>query len=211
MTSTGPEPDTEQLLERVARGDDSARGQLLQRHRARLRQMIAIRLDRRLRARLAPSDVLQEALADADQKLTDFAQRRPLPFYPWLRRLAWERLVQLHRRHLQAGRRSVTREQRVLPLPDGSARQLADCLAARGSSPSARLRQHELRDRLYTALARLGERDREVLVLRYLEELSTAELAAVLGLTEAGVKTRQLRALQRLRDLLGDDLAEDWS
>jgi RNA polymerase sigma-70 factor (ECF subfamily) len=126
-----------------------------------------------------------------------------------LRRLCWERLVQLHRRHLQAGRRSVAREQQGLPLPDGSALQLAECLAAGGSSPSARLRQDELRDRLYTALARLGERDREVLVLRYLEELSTAELAAVLGLTEAGVKTRQLRALQRLRDLLGDDVAED--
>src|SRR5438477_511720 len=100
------EPDTEQLLARVARGDDSARGLLLQRHRARLRRMIALRLDPRLRARVDPSDVLQESLAEADQKLSDYARRRPLPFYPWLRQLAWECMTRLHRRHIQAGRRS---------------------------------------------------------------------------------------------------------
>jgi RNA polymerase sigma-70 factor (ECF subfamily) len=202
-------PDTDQLLERVAQGDNTARGPLLERHRSRLRQMIALRLDRRLRARIDPSDVLQDALAEAAGKLSDFARRRPLPFYPWLRRLAWERLVQVHRRHVGAGKRSVRREEHSLLLPNESALELADRLAARGSSPSAGLRHAEMRDRLLGALARLGERDREVLVLRYLERLSTEELAAVLGLTPAGVKTRQLRALQRLRDLLGDDLAED--
>jgi RNA polymerase sigma-70 factor (ECF subfamily) len=203
------DPDTEQLLARLAGGDDAVRGPLLERHRARLRQMIALRLDRRLRARIDPSDVLQEALADAAGKLSDYARRRPLPYYPWLRQLVWERLVQMNRRHVRAARRSVTREEHSLPLPDASAVELADRLAAHGSSPSAGLRHAELRDRLLAALAQLGERDREVLVLRYLERLSTAELAAVLGLTAAGVKTRQLRALQRLRDLLGDDLAED--
>jgi RNA polymerase sigma-70 factor (ECF subfamily) len=203
------DPDTEHLLERLAGGDDTARGPLLERHRSRLRQMIALRLDGRLRARIDPSDVLQEALVEAAGKLSDYARRRPLPYYPWLRRLAWERLVHMYRRHVRAARRSVTREEQSLPLPDASAVQLADRLTARGSSPSAALRHGELRDRLLAALARLGERDREVLVLRYLERLSTDELAAVLGLTAAGVKTRQLRALQRLRDLLGDDLVED--
>jgi RNA polymerase sigma-70 factor (ECF subfamily) len=207
----GPSPDTEQLLERVAQGDSSARGPLLERHRSRLRQMITLRLDHRLRARIDPSDVLQEALADAAGKLSDYARRRPLPFYPWLRRLAWERLVQLHRRHIRAGKRSVRREEHNLALPDESAAELADRLAGRGSSPSAGLHRAELRGRLLAALAQLGERDREILVLRYLERLSTEELAAVVRLTAAGVKTRQLRALQRLRDLLGDDLAEDLS
>jgi RNA polymerase sigma-70 factor (ECF subfamily) len=102
-----------------------------------------------------------------------------LPFYPWLRRLAWERLIQLNRRHVRAGRRSVTREEPALPLPDESALELADRLAARRSSPSARLRHAELRDRLHEALAQLSERDREVLVLRYLERLSTSELRSV--------------------------------
>jgi RNA polymerase sigma-70 factor (ECF subfamily) len=203
------QPDTEQLLARAAQGDQAALGQLLQRHQPRLRHMIALRLDRRLQARLDPSDVLQETMAEAARRLADYARLRPLPFYPWLRQIAWERLVQLHRRHVRAGKRSVRREQADLPLSDESALALANRLMSRGSSPSARLRQSEQRHRVQAILGLLAAGDREILVLRYLEHLSTPELAAVLGLTPAGVKTRQLRALQRLRELLGDDLAED--
>ena len=201
--------DTEELLRRVAQGDVSAQGALLQRHRDRLRHLIVLRLDRRLRARIDPSDVIQETLAEAAQKLADYIRNRPLPFYPWLRRLAWERLVRLHRCHVRTRKRNIEREQVGLPLPDESAVQLADRLAWRGSSPSARLLRDERRDRVQAALASLREGDREVLVLRYLEHLSTREIAAILGLAESGVKTRQLRALRRLGDLLGDDLAEE--
>ena len=204
-----PEPDTEQLLTRAAQGDQTALGQLLGLHRQRLRQMIALRLDRQVQARLDPSDVVQETLAEAARRLADYARQRPLPFYPWLRQLAWDRLVQLHRRHVRAGKRTVRREQADLSLSQESALALADRLVSRGSSPSARLRRSEQRRRIQAILAQLAEADREVLVLRYLEHLSTPELAAILGLTPAGVKTRQLRALRRLRDLLGDDVAED--
>jgi RNA polymerase sigma-70 factor (ECF subfamily) len=198
--------DTDQLLRRVAAGDADARGQLLARHRQRLCHMIAVRLDRRLRPRIDPSDVVQDALAEAAQQLAEYARRRPLPFYPWLRRLAWQRLLQLHRRHVGAQRRSVRREDRGgMPLPDASAGDLAERLAGRGSSPSQRLQHGELRQRVQQALTRLGAADREVLILRYLEDLSTAEIAAVLELTESAVKMRQLRALQRLRELVDDD------
>jgi RNA polymerase sigma-70 factor (ECF subfamily) len=201
--------DTDDRLRRVADGDRSARGELLERYRGRLRQMIRVRLDRRLQARFDPSDVLQEALAEADRKLSDYARRRPLPFYPWLRRLVWERLVQLQRHHLGAKRRSVRREESpALPLPDASAHLLAERLADRRSSPSSALERDERRARVQAALSRLGEADCEVLALRYLEDLSTREIAAVLELSESAVKMRQLRALQRLRHLLDDDLLE---
>src|SRR5215469_5432244 len=118
------EPDTEELVERASQGDGSARQQLLWRHRDRLKGMVAVRLDRRVAARVDPSDVVQEALAEAAAKLSDYLRQRPLPFYPWLRRLAWERLVKLHRYHIHAGKRSVTREQ-VSTLPDESADELA--------------------------------------------------------------------------------------
>jgi RNA polymerase sigma-70 factor (ECF subfamily) len=204
-----PDPDTEELIARAADGDGPARQQLLARHRDRLRQMVAVRMDRRLAARLDPSDVVQEALADAARKLPDYLEQRPLPFYPWLRRLAWERLVKLHGRHLRARKRSVLREEHAsLPLPDESALDLARRLVAPGTSPSKQAALDELRFRVRDALARLGERDREVLVLRYLEQLPTAETAAVLGITEGAVKTRHVRALERLRGLLGE-LGED--
>jgi RNA polymerase sigma-70 factor (ECF subfamily) len=66
--------------------------------------------------------------------------------------------------------------------------------------------REELRLRVRRALGRLGERDREVLVLRYLEQLSVCEIAAVLGVSEGAVKTRHARALLRLEALLGDEM-----
>ena len=201
--------DTDNLLRRAAQGNGTARERLLEHYRDRLRQMIALRLDRRVAARVDPSDVLQEALADAARKLPEYLRRRPLPFYPWLRQLACERLIMLHRRHIRAQKRSVTREEDVvLPLNDESALQLADRLQAAGANPLSHLLRDELRLRVQAALDHLGPRDREVLVLRHLEQLSTREIAAVLRINEGAVKTRHLRALQRFRCLLAADREE---
>jgi RNA polymerase sigma-70 factor (ECF subfamily) len=202
--------DTEQLIEQASRGDTGAREQLLVRHRDRLHKMVRVRMDRRVAARVDPSDVVQEALADAAGKLSDYLRRRPLPFYPWLRRLAWERLVKLHRRHVRARRRSVTREEVGTPaLPDESALELARRLIAPGSSPSDHLLREESRDRVQAALAKLNEGDREVLVTRYLEGLANAEIAAALAISEGAVKMRHLRALERIRALLVDELGRE--
>jgi RNA polymerase sigma-70 factor (ECF subfamily) len=203
-------PDTEQLLEQARQGDPAARQQLLGRHRDRLRRMVRVRMDRRLTARVDPSDVVQEALADAAGKLSDYLRRRPLPFYPWLRRLTWERLVKIHRRHIRAGVRSVTREDPGPPdLPDESVLELARRLVAPGNSPSHHLVQEELRGRVRAALARLAATDREVLVMRYLEQLSNAEIGSALGISEGAVKMRHLRALVRIRELLAGERGEE--
>ena len=202
---TRPDPDTEELLRRSADGDRAARGALLQRHRDRLRRMVALRMDPRLAPRLDPSDVVQEILVEADRRLDPYARERPLPFYPWLRQLAADRLVEVYRRHVRAARRAVDREESPANLSNRSADELADRLLAWGSGPSAAARRRELRDRVRAALAALPETDREVLTLRHLEELSARETAAVLGLSEAAVKSRALRAMQRLRHILGDD------
>src|SRR5262249_5179573 len=144
-----------------------------------------------LAARIDPSDVVQETLAEADRRLGKYLADRPLPFYPWLRQIAVERLAKLHRSHLRTDRRHADREEAgELALP------LAARLAASGTSPSEHVLRQERRQRLQEALARLGERDREVLVLRYLEQLSTKETAAVLGISDGAVKLRHLRALE---------------
>jgi RNA polymerase sigma-70 factor (ECF subfamily) len=198
-----PALDTDELLRRAQNGDDHARQNVLVRHRERLKHMVAVHMDRRLAARVDPSDVVQEALLDAARGLDEYLRQRPVPFYPWQRQLAWERLIELHRRHLHSQKRSVRREQPLAPhLSDESAQQLAEHVLARQSSPSQRAIRSELRSRIRAALDQLGERDREVLVLRHLEQLSTRETAAVLGITEGAVKTRHLRALERLRVLL---------
>ena len=77
---TDSQPDTEELLRRASQGSRDARSQLLQRHRARLRRMVAFRLDERLLARVDPSDVVQESLAEADRSVGRLpACDRPLP------------------------------------------------------------------------------------------------------------------------------------
>jgi RNA polymerase sigma-70 factor (ECF subfamily) len=200
------EPDTDMLLDCAARGDDAARQALLGRNRDRLRRMVMVHLDRRLAARVDPSDVVQEALAEANQRLSDYARHRPIPFYPWLRQLAWDRLVELYRRHVRAGKRSVRREEPdALALPDESADLLAGKLVDRAASPSEHVLREELRGRVRTALDRLAPGDRQVLVLRHLEQLSTADAAAVLGIGQPAFKSRHLRALQRLRALLREN------
>jgi RNA polymerase sigma-70 factor (ECF subfamily) len=203
------ESDLEALLAEAGRGDASACQELLLRHQQRLRHMIAVRLDHRLAARLDPSDVVQEVFVDALRKITEFVEQRPLPFYPWLRQLAWERLAKLHERHLRAQKRSAAREAHWDgALPDESALALAQRLLAPGSSPSKEALRQEMHGRVQAALAQLPQRDREVLVMRYLEQLSIREIAAVLGITEGGVKSRHLRALQRIRGLLSSYLGE---
>jgi RNA polymerase sigma-70 factor (ECF subfamily) len=192
------DPVIDRLIEAARRGDETARQALLVEHRARLRRMVAVRLDPRVAPRVDPSDVVQEALAAAAELLPQYLKEQPIPFYPWLRRLAWERLVKLHRRHISTEKRTVARE--VLPdLPDGSVAALARLAAADHTSPSDQAARNELQLRVRSALNELGERDREVLILRYLEQLSTAEIAVVMGSTVGAIKVRHLRALERLR------------
>ncbi len=89
-----------------------------------------------------------------------------------------------------------------MALPDQSAMQLADRFVASQTSPSRQIMRGELRQRVREALDRLPPNDRELLVLMYLEQLSTAEISAVLGISEKAVTMRHLRALDRLRGIL---------
>jgi len=148
--------------------------------------------------------VVQEAMAVAMKKLPAYLSEPAVSFYPWLRRIAWERLVDAHRRHIRAGKRSVSREE-PLGLSDTSAMQLADRLMASGTNPLARLLRDELCTRVQAILARLATGDREILLLRHLEQLSSVESAEVLGVSEEAAKKRYLRAVQRFRRLLGDE------
>lgn len=199
-------PDTEELLRRAADGRGSAIEELFDRHRPRLRQMIAVWIDPRLSRRLDPSDVVQDALVEAHGSLADFLRKRPLPFYPWLRQMAWNRLVDQHRRHLLAGRRSISREDpRGMAISDQSMERLSLQLTASHADPARRMIRKELAQRVRTALDRLPAAAREILVLRHMEQLSVKEIAVILGIAEGTAKSRHFRALEQLRHLLDGD------
>ena len=99
---TGNSSETDQLLRRLAKGDHRDWGALLERHRQRLRRMIALRLDQRLQGRIDASDVIQEAYLEASTRLEDYLRRPTMPFYLWLRFLTGQKLLELHRHHLGA-------------------------------------------------------------------------------------------------------------
>jgi RNA polymerase sigma-70 factor (ECF subfamily) len=197
-----PTPDSEstrQQLERAAAGDPAAFEELFARHRDFLRLVVQLRMSPRLRARVDPSDVVQEAQIDAFRRLRDFLDRRPMPFRLWLRKTVRERLLKAHRQHLEAGRRAAWRE---VPLPDQSSILLAERLLAGGSGPGRRLDRSETAQLVRRAVAELPEADREVLLMRNFEGLSNQEVAYLLGLDAATASKRHGRALLRLRQVL---------
>jgi RNA polymerase sigma-70 factor (ECF subfamily) len=197
--------DTRRLVMRAIAGDRTAIDELLAVYRPQLVRMVAVRMDSRLKARFDPSDVVQSVLAEAAQKMVSF-QNPPEQFYPWLRQLAWDELARLHRDHIRTKKRSVAREEDdwQARAADESMLQLADRLAAQQLGPGSRLIHKELRTRVRTALTQLAPQDREVLVLRFLEQLGISDTAAALGITESAVKSRQFRAIERLGKLLSD-------
>ena len=89
-----------------------------------------------------------------------------------------------------------------MSISDASAVHLADQLVASGTNPLARMLLEELRSRVQAILRQLGPADREILLLRHVEELNSVECAEVLVISEEAAKKRYLRALQRFRRLL---------
>ena len=163
--------------------------------------MLAIRMDPRLTTRVDPSDIVQDTLALAHQRLAKYLREQPLPFYPWLRQIALNQLIDLQRRHFVAQRRSVTKEAR-LGINDESALLLAGRLVANQDSPSQRLMQKETSQIAQEALQQLPETTREIIVMRHLEGLSVKEIAASLDMEVGTVKSRHFRGLQALKRMI---------
>ena len=193
--------ETRDLLDEARAGDRPAFDRLLARHRPELLQFVELRMDPRMRGRVDPSDVVQEAQLETYRRLGDFLDRRPMPFHVWLRKTAYERLLMLRRRHRGAARRAVGRE---VGLPDRSSLALAQQLLAPHSSPSRQADRQEQARRVQEALARLAEADREVLLMRHYEDLPYEDIGCILGIEPAAARQRHGRALLRLHRALDE-------
>jgi RNA polymerase sigma-70 factor (ECF subfamily) len=195
---------TDDLLRRARAGDAAALGALFAHYRGRLRQMVRLRLDRRLAGRLDASDVLQEAYLDVARRFPEYAAVPAVPFYVWLRALTGQRLIDLHRQHLGAKMRDAGQEVSLYrgALPQASSASLAQQLLAGLTSPTQAAVRAEMQLKLQEALNSMDPMDREVVVLRHFEELNNVETAAVLGIEPAAASKRYLRAVRRLKAIL---------
>jgi len=192
---------TGDLLQQVREGSPHAVDDLLGRHREALRRIIALRLDRALAARIDASDVTQDVMLEASRRLPEYLSDPCLPFQLWLRQIAQDRLIDAHRRHRRALRRSVDREQKA-PADASASAVWAGGLIDRELTPATALLRKEMEARFDQALAALDTESREMIMMRHLERLTNHEVATALELSEAAASMRYLRAVRKLREVL---------
>jgi len=189
--------DDDELTARLRAGDDEPFASLFESQRERLRRMVHFRMDPRLFGRIDPEDVVQEIFLAAQQRLYAFrSDGHPLPL--WLRMVGQQTLIDLHRRHLGAGKRSAAKERAF-----ANSQCLSGFVAGTLTSPSQAAIRDEWKKQLNEALESMDEIDREVLTLRHFEDLSNKEVAELLGIGENAASNRYVRALTRLKGLLG--------
>lgn len=205
--------DTQALLRRVRDGEIAAVDLLLARHRPALRRAVDLRLDPALAGRVDASDIVQEAFLVASERLKDYLADGAMPFHLWLRRIALDRLIDAHRRHRAAKRRSVDRERSLehATSDESSAANLLADLEASGWTPATAAIRREMAECVARAIAQLPEGDRELLLMRHYEQLSNREVARALGLSDAACGMRYLRALRRLRALFEESTPDSSS
>jgi RNA polymerase sigma-70 factor (ECF subfamily) len=193
-----------ELLDRTRDGDRSAMGALLEGQRPRLERLLTLRIDGRLRGRVEPADIIQEAFLEASHRLQDYIREQSMPFHLWLRFITMQRLQAAYREHLRSQKRDARREISLddAPYPEASSEALATQLLGNVSTPSQSAMRAEILLRLRQTLESMDVDDREVIALRHFEQLGNSDVARVLGIQESTASKRYVRAIRRLRDLL---------
>jgi RNA polymerase sigma-70 factor, ECF subfamily len=201
-----PSSETAKLLARLRAGDRGALAELFEQHRDRLHRMVELRIDARLQGRIDASDVLQDGFLDLAKRVESYLSDPKLPVFLWLRLVVSDRLAMVHRHHLGTRMRDAAQEVSLHrdPLPQASASSaaLASMLLGRLTSPSNAAIRAEQILQVQEAVNSLEPLDREVVALRQFEQLSRAETAAVLGITEQAGTKRYIRALKKLSAIL---------
>ena len=193
----------EEIVQTLTDGGESALAEVFSGFAPRLERMVEFRLDFRLRGRVDPGDVLQEAYIEIARRITDYTSAPTVSFYVWVRQITWQTLVGVHRRHL-GQKRNPNAEVQIHQRRDQNATtySIAGMLIGNLTSPSQAAIREEMLEQLRIALDSIDETDREVLALRHFEQLSNNEVAEVLSLTKTAASNRYVRALKRLGDIL---------
>jgi RNA polymerase sigma-70 factor (ECF subfamily) len=201
MNSTADETE---LVARASVGDRGALAELFQYYRGRLGRTVWLRMDPRLRVRIDVSDVLQEAFLDASRRLPEYVESPEVSLFVWIRSLATQRLVDLHRQHLQAKMRSVASEYSFHYGNNlsASAESIVGCFVDSSRTPGSKAELAELASRVESALAAMAPIDREIIAMRHFEMMTNDEVVEVLKISKGAASNRYVRALNRLHEVL---------
>jgi RNA polymerase sigma-70 factor (ECF subfamily) len=179
----------------------------LERFRSYLRVLARLHLEPRLQGKLDPSDVVQETLLRAHEKVDQFRGSTDGELAAWLRRILANYLLQAARK-FSAGVRDVGREQSLEGALEESSVRLERWLAAEESSPSMVAERHEQLLRMAESLGQLSSDQRTAVELHHLKGVPVAELARQMGRSGAAVTNLLYRGLKRLRELLAKEKEE---
>jgi len=191
-------------IDLLTSGDENKIAEVFSQYEEKLQRMVRFRLDRRLYGRVDTADVMQDVWMEASRRIEDYTSNPAVPFFIWVRQIAWQLIIDLHRRHLGAQKRNVSQEVSLAKAGGGTSISIAAQLVGDLTSPSQAAIREERLAQLREALESMDEIDREVLALRHFEELSNNEVAEVLGLQKTAASNRYVRALKRLKSILED-------
>jgi RNA polymerase sigma-70 factor (ECF subfamily) len=197
-------PDAPQLIPLARTGQDEARGELLERYRNYLKLLARLQIDRRLRGKVDPSDVVQDTFLEAHRDFGGFQGTSEPELTAWLRRILAHNLANVVRHYLGTKRRDVRLEQELQADLDRSSRAWDAGLAAREGAPDDEAAHREQMVIVADGLAQLPADYREVLILRHLEGLGFPEVAGRMERSVTAVTKLWVRALARLRQTLGE-------
>lgn len=196
--------DFDTLVQQAIDGNEDALAALFSQYKTQLRAMIEFRMDRKLKGRVDPSDVLQEAYVDLAKRLPEFGQKG-MSFFVWLRLVTKERLLKVHREHITAKKRDARREVDPRQVTSNvTSVLLADHLIGRYTSVAGQAIKAEQNALIRSVLDQMDENDREIIALRIFEGLTNGETAEVLGMSKQTSSKRFIAAVGRLRTEIVD-------
>jgi len=195
--------DPERLIQDAKEGRHDALGSLLDLYRNYLRLLARLEIGHRVQAKLDASDIVQETFLEAHRHFGQFNGKSEGEFVQWLRMILAARVANTLRHYLGTQGRDVRREEAVVLNLDHSSMQIDQFLAASISSPSQQAVRRERAVLLADALEALPKDYREVLTLRHFQGNSFPDVAQAMGRSIDSVQKLWLRALIRLKDILG--------
>ncbi len=198
--------DINKLFRSAKRGSSSCLGQLLTLYTNYLKLLVATQLDSRLRARVSPSDIVQDTFFEAHRDFNQFRGQSTVEFVAWLRRIVVNNILRVVEQHVRTEKRDVRREVSIDEIGrrlEQSTMRLETILVQPAESPSGCAVRNENEILLADALAKLPADYRDVLVLRHIEDLPFEEVARRMERSAGAVRMLWLRALKMLRETMG--------
>ena len=194
---------SKEVLNRLREGGQQVLAEMFVSLQPKLLRMVRIRMDQRIAGRVDAADIVQEAYLDASRRLPDYLANPTMPLLLWLRFLTAQRLVTVHRFHLETKQRDARMEQKRHHRPAVNSESLSALFLGNLTSPSRAAIREETKSEVLAAIDQLEPIDREIISLRNFEELTNSETARELGISLAAASQRYIRALKHLKLTVG--------